>query len=48
MNEIRKLLAAACQSGTVNLHLAQAKCRLFPDIDRGDIYRQYGLEDWQA
>ena len=48
MNEIRKLLADACQSGTVNLHLAQAKCRLFPDIDRGDIYRQYGLEDWQA
>jgi hypothetical protein len=48
MDEIRKLLAAACQSGTVNLHLAQAKCRLFPDDDREAIYREYGLEDGQA
>jgi hypothetical protein len=48
MDEIRRLLAAACQSGTVNLHLAQAKCRLFPDDDRGEIYREYGLEDGQA
>ena len=30
MDDIRKLLAAGCQQGTVNLHLAQAKCRLFP------------------
>jgi hypothetical protein len=36
MDEIRKLLAASCRSGTVNLNLAQAKCRLFPDIDRSD------------
>jgi hypothetical protein len=48
MDEIRKLLAAGCQSGTVNLHLAQAKCRLFPDVDREAIYREYGLEDGQA
>jgi hypothetical protein len=48
MDEIRKLLTAACQPGTVNLHLAQAKCRLFPDIDREDIYGEYGLEDGQA
>ena len=48
MDEIRKLLAAACLPGTVNLHLAQAKCRLFPDIDRPTIYREYGLEDGQA
>jgi hypothetical protein len=48
MDEIRKLLGAACQSGTVNLHLAQAKCRLFPDFDREIIYREYGLEDGQA
>jgi len=48
MEDIRKLLAAACQSGTVNLHLAQAKCRLFPDLDRGAIYQEYGLEDGQA
>jgi hypothetical protein len=48
MDEIRKLLAVACQSGTINLQLAQAKCRLFPDIDRSTIYREYGLEDGQA
>jgi hypothetical protein len=45
MGDIRKLLAAGCQPGTVNLHLAQAKCRLFPDHDRETIYREYGLED---
>jgi hypothetical protein len=45
MDDIRKLLAAGCQPGTVNLHLAQAKCRLFPDHDREAIYREYGLED---
>jgi hypothetical protein len=44
MDEIRKLLAAACQPGTVNLHLAQAKCRLFPDLDRPTIYREYGID----
>jgi hypothetical protein len=48
MDEISKLLVAACQSGTVNLHLAQAKCRLFPDVDRAAIYQEYGLEDGQA
>jgi hypothetical protein len=48
MDEIKKLLAAGCQHGTVNLHLAQAKCRLFPDIDRAIIYREYGLVDGQA
>ena len=48
MDEIRKLLSACCQSGTVNLHLAQAKCRLFPGADREEIYREYGLEDGQA
>ncbi len=49
MDDIKKLLAASCQPpGTFNLHLAQAKCRLFPDMDRGTIYRGYGLEDGQA
>ena len=48
MDDIKKLLAAGCQSGTVNLHLAQAKCRLFPAADREAIYREYGLEDGQA
>ena len=48
MDEIRKLLVAASKSGTMNLHLAQAKCRLFPNVDRAAIYREYGLEDGQA
>jgi hypothetical protein len=48
MDDIRKLLAAGCQPGTVNLHLAQAKCRLFLDLDRATIYGEYGLEDGQA
>jgi hypothetical protein len=48
MDDIRKLLAAGCQPGTVNLHLAQAKCRLFPDIDPLVIYREYGLGEEQG
>ena len=30
MDDIRKLLGAGCEPETVALHLAQAKCRLFP------------------
>jgi hypothetical protein len=48
MGDIRKLLAAGCPPGTVNLHLAQAKCRLFPGLDSLAIYREYGLEDGQG
>ena len=48
MDDIRKLLAANCQPGTINLHLAQAKCRLNPHADRADIYREYGFEDWEV
>ena len=48
MDDIRKLLAAGCQPGTVTLHLAQAKCRLFPDIDPLTIYEEYGLGDGQG
>jgi hypothetical protein len=48
MEDIRRLLTASCQPGTLNLHLAQAKCRLFPDMDRETIYRNYGLEDGQG
>jgi hypothetical protein len=39
------MLAAKCQPGTFNLHLAQAKCRLFPHADRDTVYREYGFED---
>ena len=48
MEDIRKLLAAGCDSGTVSLHLAQAKCRLFPDADPLAIYEEYGLSDGQG
>ena len=48
MDDIRKLLAAGCQPGTLNLHMAQAKCRLFPDVDPLTIYQEYGLEDGQG
>ncbi|MDB5580412.1 MAG: hypothetical protein JWR80_5588 [Bradyrhizobium sp.] len=48
MEDIKKLLVAGCQHGTVTVHLAQAKCRLFPDRDPLTIYREYGLEDGQG
>jgi hypothetical protein len=41
-------LVAGCQPGTGNLHLAQAKCRLFPGTDPLTIYGEYGLEDGQG
>jgi hypothetical protein len=47
MEDVKKLLVAGSQPGTVNLHMAQAKCRLFPDIDPLTIYQEYGLEDGQ-
>jgi hypothetical protein len=43
MDDIRKILSAGCKPETVALHLAQAKCRLFPDLDRPTIYREYGI-----
>jgi hypothetical protein len=48
MDDIRKPLAAGSEPGSVPLHLAQAKCRLFPDLDSMTIYRQYGLGDGQG
>ena len=45
MEDIRKLLVAGSAPASLNLHLAQAKCRLFPDIDPLEIYREYGLGD---
>jgi hypothetical protein len=47
MDDVKKLLAARCQPGAVNLHLAQAKCRLSPGVDPLTIYQEYGLEDGQ-
>jgi hypothetical protein len=43
MDDIRKLLASGHEPAAVSLHLAQAKCRLFPNLDREEIYREYGI-----
>jgi hypothetical protein len=43
MDDIRKMLSNGKEPATVSLHLAQAKCRLFPDLDPLDIYREYGI-----
>ena len=45
MDDIKKLLAAGSAPDAVNLHLAQAKCRLFPEQDSLTIYREYGIGD---
>ncbi|QPF81799.1 hypothetical protein IC762_18490 [Bradyrhizobium genosp. L] len=45
MDDVRKLLTARCEAGAVTLHLAQAKCRLFPDTSPLTIYEEYGLKD---
>jgi hypothetical protein len=42
MDDLRKLLAAA-EPANVSLHLARAKCRLFPHLDPMAVYREYGI-----
>jgi len=43
MDDIRKMLSHGKEPNAVSLHLAQAKCRLFPDLDPLQIYREYGI-----
>jgi hypothetical protein len=43
MDDIRKMLSNGKEPAAVSLHLAQAKCRLFPDLDPLEIYREYGI-----
>jgi hypothetical protein len=45
MEDIRKLLASGREPAAVSLHLAQAKCRLFPELDPLAIYKEYGVGD---
>jgi hypothetical protein len=45
MEDIRKLLANGRDHATVSLHLAQAKCRLFPNADPLTIYEEYGIRE---
>ena len=42
MDDIKKLLAIGREGDAVSLHLAQAKCRLFPNGTRS-IYQEYGV-----
>ena len=48
MDDIRKLLANGREPAAVTLHLAQAKCRLFPDADPLTIYEEYGISEGYA
>ena len=41
-------MEALVLASAMTLHLAQAKCRLFPEQDPLIIYREYGLEDGQG
>ena len=43
MDDNRKLLANRKEPAAVRLHHAQAKCRLFPELDPLQIYREYGI-----
>ncbi|MBV9561921.1 MAG: hypothetical protein JOY90_15945 [Bradyrhizobium sp.] len=43
MEDIRKLLAHGREPAAVSLHLAQAKCRLFPNRNPLSIYEEYGI-----
>jgi hypothetical protein len=43
MDDIKKLLANGREPAAVSLHLAQAKCRLFPQRDPLSIYQEYGI-----
>lgn len=45
MEDIRKLLANGREPESVSLHLAQAKCRLFPELNPLAIYEQYGITE---
>ena len=45
MDDIKKLLANGREPDAVSLHLAQAKCRLFPERDSLEIYQEYGISD---
>jgi hypothetical protein len=45
MLDLRQLLAISCGAFEISLHLAQAKCRLFPDLDPVAVYQEHGI-DW--
>jgi len=45
MDDIKKLLESGREADAVSLHLAQAKCRLFPDRDSLEIDQEYGITD---
>jgi hypothetical protein len=45
MGDMRRLLGGLCPGFNVSLHLARAKCRLFPDLDPLVVYCAYGIDE---
>jgi hypothetical protein len=45
MEDMKILLSVGASARTVSLMLAQAKCRIRPDLDSVDIFREYGIVD---
>jgi hypothetical protein len=45
MVDLRRLLAVASVPFEISLHLAQAKCRPYPDLDAVTVYEEHGI-DW--
>jgi hypothetical protein len=43
MEDMKAIMAAWFDASTVALMLAQAKCRIRPDLDFRDVYREYGF-----
>ena len=43
IEDMKAIMAARFSASTVPLMLAQAKCRIRPDLDFRDVYREYGF-----
>ncbi|HAP48451.1 MAG TPA: hypothetical protein DEA80_16365 [Afipia sp.] len=43
MDDMRKMLGVV-DDATVSLLLAQARCRICPDLDPAEVYRSYGID----
>lgn len=43
MEDMKAIMAAWFHPSSVSLMLAQAKCRIRPDLDFREVYREYGF-----
>jgi hypothetical protein len=43
MEDMKAIMAARFHGSWASLMLAQAKCRIRPDLDYKDVYREYGF-----